>query len=64
MKFNHPLMHNNFTKSDMQSVEKLLKKKNIILTQSDKVSEFEKNGQNGLVVNTQFLLTLDPQQIL
>ena len=41
MKFNHPLMHNNFTKSDMQSVQKLLKRKNIILTQSDKVREFE-----------------------
>ena len=48
MKFNHPLMHNNFTKSDMQSVEKLLKKKNIILTQSDKVSEFEKKWSKWL----------------
>ena len=64
MKFNHPLMHNNFTRSDMQSVQKLLKKKNIILTQSDKVREFEKNGQNGLAVNTQYLLTLDLQQII
>ena len=34
-------MHNNFTKSDMTSVQKLLKKKNIILTQSNKVREFE-----------------------
>ena len=48
MKFNHPLMHNNFTKSDMQSVEKLLKKKNIILTQSDKVREFEKKWSKWL----------------
>ena len=48
MKFNHPLMHNNFTKSDMQSVQKLLKKKNIILTQSDKVREFEKKWSKWL----------------
>ncbi len=48
MKFNHPLMHNNFTQSDMQSVEKLLKKKNIILTQSDKVREFEKKWSKWL----------------
>ena len=48
MKFNHPLMHNNFTRSDMQSVQKLLKKKNIILTQSDKVSEFEKKWSKWL----------------
>jgi len=32
----------------MQSVEKLLKKKNIILTQSDKVSEFEKKWSKWL----------------
>ena len=48
MKFNHPLMHNNFTRSDMQSVQKLLKKKNIILTQSDKVREFEKKWSKWL----------------
>ena len=41
-------MHNNFTQSDMQSVEKLLKKKNIILTQSDKVREFEKKWSKWL----------------
>ena len=41
MKLNHALMDNNFTKSDMDSVVKLLKKKNIILTQSKKVKEFE-----------------------
>jgi CDP-6-deoxy-D-xylo-4-hexulose-3-dehydrase len=35
-------MDNNFTKSDMDSVVKLVKKKNIILTQSKKVKEFEK----------------------
>ena len=42
MKLNHALMDNNFTKSDMDSVVKLVKKKNIILTQSKKVKEFEK----------------------
>ena len=41
MKLNHSLMDNNFTKSDMDSVIKLVKKKNIILTQSKKVKEFE-----------------------
>ena len=40
MKFKHSLMHNNFTRSDMQSVSKLLKK-NIVLTQASKVREFE-----------------------
>ena len=42
MKLNHALMDNNFTKSDMISVINLVKKKNIILTQSKKVKEFEK----------------------
>tara|TARA_B110000027_G_scaffold22804_1_gene24587 strand:+ start:2308 stop:3495 length:1188 start_codon:yes stop_codon:yes gene_type:complete len=42
MKINHSLMDNNFTKSDMNSVRKLISKKNIILTQSKKVKEFEK----------------------
>ena len=42
MKINHSLMDNNFTKSDMDSVRKLISKKNIILTQSKKVKEFEK----------------------
>ena len=48
MKFKHALMHNNFTKSDMQSVQKLLKAKNIILTQSSKVREFENKWSNWL----------------
>ena len=48
MKFKHALMHNNFTKSDMQSVQKLLKTKNIILTQSSKVREFENKWSNWL----------------
>jgi CDP-6-deoxy-D-xylo-4-hexulose-3-dehydrase len=42
MKLNHALIDNNFTKSDMDSVVKLVKKKNIVLTQSKKVKEFEK----------------------
>jgi CDP-6-deoxy-D-xylo-4-hexulose-3-dehydrase len=40
--FKHPLMENNFTKSDINSVIKLLKKKNVILTQSLNVLKFEK----------------------
>ena len=43
MKINHPLMDNNLTKSDMHSVRKLISKKDIILTQSKKVKEFERN---------------------
>ena len=35
-------MHNNFTKSDAQSAIKLFKQKNLILTQSKYVREFEK----------------------
>ena len=41
MKIKHPLMHNNFNKSDLLKVEDLLKKKNIVLTQSDQVEKFE-----------------------
>ena len=43
MKLNHMLMDNNFTKSDMHSVRKFINKKNIILKQSKKVKEFERN---------------------
>ena len=46
MKINHALMDNNFTKSDMDSVAKLIRQKNIILTQSNKVKEFEKKWSN------------------
>jgi CDP-6-deoxy-D-xylo-4-hexulose-3-dehydrase len=42
MKFNHPLMHNNFTNLDMVKVKQLLGKRNIILTQSAQVEKFEK----------------------
>ena len=49
-KFNHPLMDNNFTSSDIVEVNKVLKKKNIILTQSKKVDEFEKKWSKWLGV--------------
>ena len=47
-KLSHPLMHNNFTKSDLSEVKKLLNKKNIVLTQSSKVEEFEKKWSKWL----------------
>ncbi len=50
MKINHPLMHNNFSNSDMNEVRKLLKNKNIVLTQSKKVLEFEKRWSRWLGV--------------
>ena len=50
MKINHPLMHNNFIKSDMDAVRKLIKKKNLILTQSKNVLEFEKKWSKWLGV--------------
>ena len=50
MKINHPLMHNNFTKSDMDAVRNLIKKKNLILTQSKKVQEFEQKWSKWLKV--------------
>ena len=40
--FKHPLMENNFTKSDIDLVIRLLKQKNVILTQSTNVLKFEK----------------------
>jgi CDP-6-deoxy-D-xylo-4-hexulose-3-dehydrase len=49
-KFSHPLMNNNFTSSDIFEVNKILKKKNIILTQSKKVEEFEKKWSKWLGV--------------
>ena len=42
MKFNHALMNNNFLKSDMSAVRKILKKKDVILTQSKIVEKFER----------------------
>jgi len=50
MKINHPLMHNNFLSSDMDSVRKLLKNKDLILTQSKKVLEFENKWSKWLGV--------------
>ncbi|MDP6440474.1 MAG: DegT/DnrJ/EryC1/StrS family aminotransferase [Pelagibacteraceae bacterium] len=48
MKFNHPLMFNNFTKADMVAVIKMLKIKNEILTQSKYVKMFEKKWSKWL----------------
>ena len=48
MKFYHPLMHNNFTNTDMGAVIKMLKIKNEILTQSKYVKMFEKKWSRWL----------------
>ena len=50
MKFSHPLMYNNFTKADMSAAVKLLKQKNIVLTQSKYVKLFEKKWSKWLGV--------------
>ena len=50
MKFKHPLMNNNFTSQDLTKDRELLKKKNIILTQSTQVAKFEKNWSKWLGV--------------
>ena len=50
MKFSHPLMHNNFSRSDMYVAIKLLKQKNKTLTQSAKVMEFERKWSRWLGV--------------
>jgi len=50
MKFSHPLMKSNFTNSDIVAATKVLKKKNIILTQSDHVKKFEKKWSKWLGV--------------
>ena len=50
MKINHPLMHNNFKKSDMDAVRNLIKNRNLILTQSKKVQEFEQKWSKWLNV--------------
>ena len=50
MQFSHPLMHDNFTKGDLNAVIKLLKKKNKILTQSKYVKLFEKKWSRWLGV--------------
>ena len=48
MKFYHPLMHNNFTNTDMGAAIKMLKIKNEILTQSKYVKMFEKKWSRWL----------------
>ena len=50
MKFSHPLMHNNFTSNDRRAAIKLLKTKNIILTQSKNVKKFEQRWSKWLGV--------------
>jgi len=50
MKFKHSLMSNNLTKSDMNEVKKFINHKNITLTQSKKVKEFEKKWSRWLGV--------------
>ena len=49
-RFRHPLMSNNFTPKDFKPVIKYLNKKNVILTQSKKVYEFERKWSNWLGV--------------
>ena len=51
MKFSHPLMHENFTRGDFKAVTALFKKKNVILTQSKNVKQFENNWSKWLGVN-------------
>jgi len=51
MKFSHPLMHENFTRGDFKAVTDLFKKKNVILTQSKNVKQFENNWSKWLGVN-------------
>ena len=50
MQFSHPLMHDNFTKADINAAIKLLKQKNKILTQSKYVKQFEKKWSKWLGV--------------
>ena len=50
MNFNHKLMNNNYTNKDIGAVKKFLKNKDVILTQSKKVLEFEKKWSKWLGV--------------
>ena len=62
MKFSHPLMHNNFTESDRKAAIKLLKKKDIILTQSKNVKKFEQTWSKWLGVKySVFVILVLPQ---
>ncbi len=49
-KINHPLMHNNITRDDLNCVKKFFNQKKLILTQSKKVLEFEKKWAKWLNV--------------
>ncbi len=50
MKFYHKLMHNNYSNKDISAVKKFLKNKDVVLTQSKKVLEFEKKWSKWLGV--------------
>ena len=50
MKSKHPLMKNNFTRSDMSAVKKVISVKNLVLTQSKNVRQFEKKWSRWLGV--------------
>ena len=50
MNFNHKLMNNNYTNKDIGAVKKFLKNKDVVLTQSKKVQEFEKKWSKWLGV--------------
>ena len=50
MQFYHPLMHDNFTKADMNAAIRLFRKKSKILTQSKYVKQFEKKWSKWLGV--------------
>ena len=50
MKITHPLMKNNFTRSDMNAVKKVINAKNLSLTQSKNVREFENKWSKWLGV--------------
>ena len=50
MKLNHPLMYNNISSEDLKAIQRFLKKKNIVLTQSKKIKEFEKKWSKWLGV--------------
>ena len=43
-------MTNNFMRSDMNAINKIIKKKDLVLTQSNKVKEFEKKWSKWLGV--------------
>ena len=50
MKLKHPLMKNNFSRSDMSAVKKVISVKNLVLTQSKNVREFENKWSSWLGV--------------